>query len=248
MSASPAASACTGSTCWNSICDDSHSWAANLSRWAGNEVGGTIGEGLLYNLTQQRRCFIPIEVGLPIASHEERLLLHGIIQGETMRSIWRAIVASALVIAGMHSPLVSQASAQAFTMGESLGGYGGLMSGADAGLSMGGAVIPYTGTFGGFMPTRMAGSGSLSFQSRGSSPLAQGRTSFSLSPMSSGMMKRPGSSTRPLTSISPGGGMGMGLPVSGANGRSVMPPSFGYPFRQPPSLISPASFGMGMSM
>jgi hypothetical protein len=27
-----------------------------------------------------------------------------------------------------------------------------------------------------------------------------------------------------------------------------MPPNFGYPFRQPPSLLSPSSSGAGMSM
>jgi hypothetical protein len=36
--------------------------------------------------------------------------------------------------------------------------------------------------------------------------------------------------------------------MSGSRGMGVMPPSFGYPFRQPPSLLSPSAAGAGMSM
>jgi hypothetical protein len=47
-----------------------------------------------------------------------------------------------------------------------------------------------------------------------------------------------------------GGGTGLGgmqrMPSTGGTG--VMPPSIGYPFRQPPSLVSPSSPVMGMSM
>jgi hypothetical protein len=47
-----------------------------------------------------------------------------------------------------------------------------------------------------------------------------------------------------------GGGTGFGgvkrMPVAG--GTSVMPPLIGYPFRQPPSVVSPAVMGSGMSM
>jgi hypothetical protein len=36
--------------------------------------------------------------------------------------------------------------------------------------------------------------------------------------------------------------------MPGAGGMGVMPPSIGYPFRQPPSLVGPPAPGMGMSM
>jgi hypothetical protein len=36
--------------------------------------------------------------------------------------------------------------------------------------------------------------------------------------------------------------------MPGAGRPSVMPPSFGYPFYQPPSLVVPSSSGAGMSM
>jgi hypothetical protein len=42
-----------------------------------------------------------------------------------------------------------------------------------------------------------------------------------------------------------GGGMQR---MSGAGRSGVMPPSIGYPFRQPPSLLAPSTPGMGMSM
>ena len=50
-------------------------------------------------------------------------------------------------------------------------------------------MIPYAGSFGGFMPYRMAAgsSGPVSFSAPGSSVLESTRTSFRLSPMSSGM-------------------------------------------------------------
>ena len=122
----------------------------------------------------------------------------------------------------------------------SLGGYGGDMADAGRGMGMGGPAIPYSGRFGGFMPYRMGGSGSLSFQTRGPSSTGPTRTSFGLSPMTP--MSAPmgsGAGTRI------GGGMS---PMTGPRGMGVMPPSFGYPFRQPPSLNSPSYSGMGTSM
>jgi hypothetical protein len=44
-----------------------------------------------------------------------------------------------------------------------------------------------------------------------------------------------------------GGGMRT-MPGSGTRGMGVMPPNFGYPFRQPPGLVSPSTSGTGMSM
>jgi hypothetical protein len=150
---------------------------------------------------------------------------------------------------------VSSGHAQGLA-GGSLGGYGGSMSSLDTGMGMAGPVIPYAGKFGGFMPYRMGGSGTLSFQSRGTTALGSTRTTFSLSPMSGGMTSMGGTISQGLglrgTSFfgSPGamgttGGMGQ-MPAGG--GMGVMPPSFAYPFRQPPSLLAPTGTGMGMSM
>ena len=103
-----------------------------------------------------------------------------------------------LLIAGGLSLGSPAARAQGPGPSGSLGGYGGSMSDTGSGMGMGGPVIPYAGRFGGFMPYRMGGGGSLSFQSRGTSAMGSARTSFSLSPMSGGM-----------SSMS--GGMGQGL-------------------------------------
>jgi hypothetical protein len=129
------------------------------------------------------------------------------------------------------------------------------MSNLDSGTAMAGPVIPYAGKFGGFMPYRMAGTGTLSFQSRGTGAMGSMRSSFNLSPMSvmssmGGSMSQ-GSGVRASSFFgSPGvmgatGGMGA-MPGGGSMG--VMPPSFGSPFRQPPSLLAPTGTGMGMSM
>ncbi len=177
-----------------------------------------------------------------------------------MRSIRRAARAALIILVGVATSIVaSTAQAQtALTEGRSLGGYGGSMT--DTGSGMGGPVIPYAGKFGGFMPYRMSGSGSLSYQSRGTSPMGSGRTSFSLSPMSGGMSSMPsgfGAGSRTLSPFGAQGAMGLGggsrmgggmNQTSGTRGMGVMPPSFGYPFRQPPSLLSPSSSGTGMSM
>jgi|GEM_PF-2895923 len=171
-----------------------------------------------------------------------------------MRTAWRAAIGVALIGVGATAG-VRDAKAQ--TGGpRSLGGYGGSMGAVDSGASMGGPVIPYGGAFGGFMPFRMGGGGSggLSFQPRGNSAMGGPRTSFSLSPMSGGMSPASGgmgqgfgAGARPFSSFG-FGGTGGGMPMPGASGRGVMPPNFGYPFRQPPSLLSPAPAGAGMSM
>jgi hypothetical protein len=172
----------------------------------------------------------------------------------------RRVARAALVLGAAMTIGASVAVAQTTSTaeGRSLGGYGGSMT--DIGAGMGGPVIPYAGKFGGFMSYRMGGSGTLSFQSRGTSPIGSGRTSFSLSPMSGGMSSMSGgfgAGSRTFSSfgtqgaMGPGGGSGMGggmNPTSGTRGMGVMPPSFGYPFRQPPSLLSPSSSGTGMSM
>ncbi len=118
-------------------------------------------------------------------------------------------------------------------------------------------MIPYAGSFGGFMPYRMcSGGGSgLSLSTRSSSVMESPRTPFSLAPMSSGVM---GTGVTPRTgafgtfrSQGPTGSGGGGLmrqPMGGTGNPSVMPPNFGYPFYQPPSLLSPTASAAGMSM
>jgi hypothetical protein len=127
-----------------------------------------------------------------------------------------------------------------------------------AGMTGGGPIIPYAGNFGGFMPYRMGGGSSLSFSSRGTSAIGSTRTSFSLSPMTGRMTSMPGGTgqsfgtgTRGFSFFGSQSGMGLGggmrREMPGMGGMGVMPPSFGYPFYQPPSLLTPSSSG-GMSM
>ncbi len=140
-----------------------------------------------------------------------------------------------------------------------LGGYGGMTDTAPASMGSGGPIIPYGGSLGGFMPYRMGGGGAgISFGRRNSSATGSGRTSFRLSPIAGGM---PMSATTAF-GRNAGGGAGFngpffssgGLGLGGGMNRSmgldkgsVMPPSFGYPFYQPPSLLGPSSPFMGMS-
>ena len=119
-------------------------------------------------------------------------------------------------------------------------------------------IIPYGGAFAGFMPGRMGGGSALSFRTRPGATMDTGRRTFSLSPLSGGMSGMSGGDgdDRLMAPIGSGGTTGLGggtglggmRRMSGGAGSSVMPPSIGYPFRQPPSLVSPSSGGMGMSM
>jgi len=127
-------------------------------------------------------------------------------------------------------------------------------------MGAGGPIIPYAGSFGGLMPDRLdLGSGGLSFSSRNTSVMGSARTSFSLSPMTGGMTSISGgmgpglgARSRILPFFGSQGGMGlgggMGQPIPGTGSMSVMPPSFRYPFYQPPSLLVPSSASAGMSM
>jgi len=173
-----------------------------------------------------------------------------------VRFLWRAVPAGSFLFLSLTLPGPTPARAQAAMTGQnrSLGGYGGAMTDVGTGMGMGGPAIPYAGKFGGFMPYRMGGNTSLSFPARGASSPGTGRASFNLSPMSGGMPPlsggvRPGMGAGGLMSTSPGsqGGTGFGT-MPGSRGMGVMPPSFGYPFRQPPSLLTPSSAGAGMSM
>jgi hypothetical protein len=153
--------------------------------------------------------------------------------------------------------------AQDFGSSGSLGGYGAVSNSASPGL--GGSspmIIPYSGTFEGFMPSRMGGGSELSFRSRPTAAMGSPRPSFRLSPRSGGMSSLAGGpagvrvgsrSIRPL-GFRGGMGLGVGTGLGGmrrtpsVGGTSVMPPSIGYPFRQPPSLIAPSTSGTAMSM
>ena len=110
-------------------------------------------------------------------------------------------------------------------------------------------IIPYGGMFEGFMPSRMGGGNSLAYRSRPDATMGAARTSFSLSPLSGAMGQRGPRMASPFAA--PGGtrlGGGMGQRPAGPGGMGVMPPSLGYPFRQPPSLVPAATPGSGMSM
>ncbi len=85
------------------------------------------------------------------------------------------------------------------------------------------------------------------------------RTPFSLSPMTGGMTSMSGGMSngfgariRAFSSFGSYDGMGLGgstrQVLPGAGGMSVMPPNFGYPFYQPPRLLTPSSSSGGMSM
>ena len=94
-----------------------------------------------------------------------------------------------------------------------------------------------------------------SFQSRGTSAMGSRPASFSLSPMSGGMGRGPGpgrACPRPFLDRPLRGSVGAGrrhAADDGPAGMGVMPPNFGYPFRQPPSLAARRVLqGMGMSM
>ncbi|WP_165244524.1 hypothetical protein [Paludisphaera soli] len=148
---------------------------------------------------------------------------------------------------------LSSTAAEAQGLGStgSLGGYGAAPVYSNPGMGGGGSmIIPYGGMFEGFMPSREGGGNSLAFRSRPSAAMGSARTSFSLSPLSGGMGRDLGA--RASSSLgSPGGmrvGSGMGRRPAGLGGMGVMPPSFGYPFRQPPSPVPAATPGAGMSM
>ncbi len=126
-----------------------------------------------------------------------------------------------------------------------------------ASMGAGGTIIPYGGSLSGFMPYRMGGGGTgISFGARNSSVMGSARAPFRLSPISGGMSMSAaafgqnagnrGGSSGPLSTS---GRMGLGGAMNrsmGSGATSVMPPSFGYPFYQPPSLLGSSVSFMGM--
>ena len=140
------------------------------------------------------------------------------------------------------------------------GGSGSAMSGGYSVIGptgMGGGVLVTGGRSGAAVTSRMGGSGDLTLRPLPTSVMTYSRPSFTLGSMGGGMRSVSGGmgqsfGRRPfsLQSMGLSGGMTGGgmsrMPAGG--GMGVMPPSLGYPFRQPPSLTTPASAGMGMSM
>ena len=173
-----------------------------------------------------------------------------------MRTRLGNVSGGSLLVLAMAGLWPSSADAQS-SGGGSLGGYGASSGSGGPGMGSGGAmVIPYGGRTEGFMPGRMGGGSPLSFRARPPAGMNAPSRSFSLSPMTGGMTSTA-RGPRPMS-----GGMGRGIGpgsfLSGPMGSrrsspagvvpGVMPPSIGYPFRQPPSLLSPAAGGVGMSM
>jgi hypothetical protein len=118
-----------------------------------------------------------------------------------------------------------------------------------------GAVIPYAGNFGGFMPVRIGGS-ALSSSRRDASVMEAARTPFRLSPGRTDVSMQSGSvgtsfglGSRAGGSLRQSGAMGLPgdlrKPIS-PGGSSVMPPYLGYPFYQPPSWSASYFSGVGM--
>ncbi len=182
-----------------------------------------------------------------------------------MRASSRAVLAIALALGGGVALGGTSASAQEPGLGGILGGYGA-MAGA-SGSSMGGGfnvvdpsgmggnvVVPAAGGSVPAMTTPSMRGGGLAFRPRSATAMYPARPSFTLDAM--GRMPRMGGGMggrRPFT-LEPGtlsGGMGLGggmRRMPAASGMGVMPPSLGYPFRQPPSLLTPSATGAGMSM
>jgi hypothetical protein len=138
--------------------------------------------------------------------------------------------------------------------GPGLSGYGASSSMATAGTGASGPIIPYGGSMSGFMPSRMGGGGTgLSFSARNSSMIGAARSPFRLSTISREMSMSSGGLGRyvgdragigkSLSSSGIGGGMNRAMDT---RSESVMPPNFGYPFYQPPSLLGASTSFMGM--
>jgi hypothetical protein len=176
-----------------------------------------------------------------------------------MRSRGRHDPTGILMVAACMAAAPSYGLAQEPGTSRTLGGYGATSTAAMAGMSGGGAIIPYAGSFGGFMPYSLGGGRSLSLGSRESSAIGSNRTSFSLSPMAGRMSSMSGGGIRGLgprsrsfpelgTLGSIGQEGGMRRKTTGIEGQNVMPPSFGYPFYQPPRLTTTSDSRPGMSM
>jgi hypothetical protein len=134
-------------------------------------------------------------------------------------------------------------------------GVGSTLSGVSA------AYVPF-GSMGGFVPYTPGPGGGLGVQSGMRSSVApmpsSGMGSLGMRPTlglgRSQITPLAPISTRAMGGMGTGGGMGStgGLirraPAGGSMGGMARPPVGGYPFRQPPSLLGPASSAPAMSM
>ncbi len=129
-----------------------------------------------------------------------------------------------------------------------LGGYGAAAGMPAGSMGSGALIIPYGGQFAGFMPSRMAAGGGLAFTNRGTSAIGPNRRPFALSAIAGSAGMTAGA--RSLLAPSRGLDLGSSGSMTGmSNGirSSVAPPSFAYPFYQPPPLFGTAGAGAGMS-
>ena len=182
-----------------------------------------------------------------------------------MRASSRTVLVIAF-IAGGGSVALSRTSARAQEpgLGVILGGYGAMAGGPGSSMGggfnivdssgMGGSVIvPAGGGLGAAMSPSMK-AGGLSFRSRPAATMATARPSIELGGAMGSMNRTAGGmgGRRPFT-LQPSrlmGGTSLGgmRRMSGAGRKGVMPPSIGYPVRQPPSLLTPSAAASGMSM
>jgi hypothetical protein len=98
----------------------------------------------------------------------------------------------------------------------------------------------------------------MAFTERSSAMMNSNRPAFTIGPMEGGMAAMSavgdrGFTRRPfrLRPLEPLGTSGLGdgmQTMSGSRGMGVMPPNFGYPFRQPTRLLPGSTSGAGMSM
>ncbi len=181
-----------------------------------------------------------------------------------MRVSWRTVLVIAILVGGSMAFGPIAARAQEPGLGVILGGYGAMAGGPGSSMGggfnivdssgMGGSVIvPAAGGLGAAMSPSMK-AGGLSFRSRPAATMETARPSFGLGGAMGAMNKTAGGmgGRRPFTlqqgSLMGGTGLGGMRKMSGAGRMGVMPPSIGYPFRQPPSLLTPSSSATGMSM
>ena len=164
-----------------------------------------------------------------------------------MIRLW--FVAFAAVLAGFGAFEPRTARAQ----GPGLGGYGASSSMAAAGMGASGPIIPYGGSLSGFHALsngRRRHRANVLFpefvDDRGGSKLVPPIVDESQHVDVVRSDRRwPRATTRgSLFSPRLGAGMNRSMDIGS---ESVMPPNFGYPFYQPPSLLSPSSAFMGMS-
>lgn len=177
----------------------------------------------------------------------------------------RAVLAVAITSAVSLFAGAASAMAQDPGLGGILGGYGAMS--ADSGSAMGGGfmlvepsamggtvMVPFASGIGSSMAPGMERGAGLSFLSRPAQSMVSRRLSFSIDSMGAMPRMAGGMGVRRPFRLSTGtlsGGMGLGggvQPMPATSSMGVMPPSFGYPFRQPARLLGPSSSGMGMSM